>query len=49
MSIYDEECSAHCDDLCELIDKEIENHYNENFIEGLIKAKEIIKEYFESE
>jgi len=47
--MYNEECSAHCDSLCKLIDEEIKNQYDGNFIEGLIKTQEIIKRYFESE
>jgi hypothetical protein len=33
-------------DLIDLIDHEIGKHYEENFIAGLERAKEIIKEYF---
>jgi hypothetical protein len=44
--MYDEECIGHGSSLCELIDEEIEKQYDENYISGLIKAQEIIKEYF---
>lgn len=33
--------------LIDLIDQEINKHYKENFIAGLNRAKDIIKEYFE--
>lgn len=34
-------------DIFDLIDQEINKHYEENFVAGLERAKEIINEYFE--
>ncbi len=34
-------------DIIDLINQEINKHYEENFIAGLERAKEIINEYFE--
>lgn len=34
-------------DIMDLIDQEINKHYEENFIAGLERAKEIIKEYYD--
>lgn len=33
--------------LSDLIDQEMGKHYDENFVAGLERSKEIIKEYFE--
>lgn len=42
-----EEYDETIQDLIDLIDQEIVKHYEENFIAGLERSKEIIKEYFE--
>ena len=34
-------------DIFDLIDQEINKHYEDNFIAGLKRAKEIINEYFD--
>lgn len=50
MSInMDEEYSECMHDLIDLINQEINKHYEENFVAGLERAIEIIKEYFEFE
>jgi len=36
-------------DIIDLIDQEINKHYEVNFIAGLDRAKEIIIEYFEND
>jgi hypothetical protein len=36
-------------DVIDLIDQEINKHYEENFVAGLVRAKEIIIEYFEND
>lgn len=41
-----EEYDETIQDLTDLIDQEINKHYEENFIAGLERAKEIINEYF---
>jgi hypothetical protein len=46
MSI-NEEYDETIHDLIDLIDQEIGKHYEVNFIAGLERAKEVIKEYFE--
>ncbi|HEX3078408.1 MAG TPA: hypothetical protein VHQ24_16245 [Lachnospiraceae bacterium] len=45
----DEVNEEHYESLCEMIDYEINKHYEENFIAGLERAKELIKNYFEYE
>jgi hypothetical protein len=41
-----EEYDEAIQDIIDLLDQEINKHYEENFIAGLERAKEIIKEYF---
>jgi hypothetical protein len=43
-----EEYDETIQDLTDLIDQEMNKHYEENFIAGLERAKEIINEYFNS-
>jgi hypothetical protein len=43
------EYEDHYENLCEMIDYEINKHYEVNFIAGLERAKEIIKNYFDYE
>ncbi|MDF2906260.1 MAG: hypothetical protein K0R34_1581 [Herbinix sp.] len=43
-----EEYDETIQDLIDLIDQEINKHYEVNFIAGLERAEEIIKEYFDS-
>jgi predicted AlkP superfamily phosphohydrolase/phosphomutase len=45
MSI-NEEYDETIQDLIDLVDQEIGKHYDVNFIAGLERAKEIIKDYF---
>ncbi|HEX3023228.1 MAG TPA: hypothetical protein VHP81_12655 [Lachnospiraceae bacterium] len=47
--LNDEENEELYESLCEMIDYEINKHYEENFIAGLERAKEIIKSYIEYE
>jgi hypothetical protein len=44
---FDEEYVETIQELIDLFDREIGKHYDDNFIAGLERAKEIIKEYFE--
>jgi hypothetical protein len=46
MSIGEEHDEA-IQDVIDLLDQEINKHYEENFIAGLERAKEIIKEYYD--
>jgi hypothetical protein len=43
-----EEYEETVQDLIDIIDQEINKHYEENFIAGLDRAKEMIKEYFDN-
>lgn len=39
---------SYCSELCELIEKEIDESYSDDYRQGLYKAKEIIENYFKS-